>query len=560
MTDDLLAKIQDQVYRNLVDQESICKNTYGSNVTQDNRPPIFNQTSQSWMCPAYWDTIYCWPETPANTTAIVECPSYVTGFNETHNASRTCNEGGFWFLRNNKTWSNYTGCYSGSTTTILVDVKPESISKTLQNILPVVKMISQTGYAASLISLIIAFLIMFSIKKLHCARNILHMNLFASFILRAFILILKDLLFYEGLGTSEDFIVIEENKYFNINMETNNFKCKLLTSFVQYFTTANYSWILMEGLYLNNLIFRALFVDSSKNIVHYIILGWGLPLLVVIPWILARIWLEDTLCWTSQVNNIAFLIIAVPTIISIIINFILFVIISIVLYSKLRSPINEDSRRYQKWAKSTLVLVPLFGVHYFILLIFYFVRKTEDTVELIWLICDILFGSFQGFFVAILYCFLNGDVKVELKPYINSVLTYLAANRCLSYCFPCRERYLRSAMGRTSVCTTMSCSSLYTNGVIHHRNSRSRLGDFPKNVKNHLSQGSEKYKDHVCANRLKNMRESQTSLNIQHKQHSIVGSNGMAETALTNELRREKCLPEQLVIEEEICMLENNFN
>lgn len=47
MTDDLLAKIQDQVYRNLVDQESICKNTYGSNVTQDNRPPIFNQTSQS---------------------------------------------------------------------------------------------------------------------------------------------------------------------------------------------------------------------------------------------------------------------------------------------------------------------------------------------------------------------------------------------------------------------------------------------------------------------------------------------------------------------------------
>lgn len=102
-------------------------------------------------------------------------------------------------------------------------------------------------------------------------------------------------------------------------------------------------------------------------------------------------------------------------------------------------------------------------------------------------------------------------------------------------------------MGRTSVCTTMSCSSLYTNGVIHHRNSRSRLGDFPKNVKNHLSQGyliiiiinthtlltfsiflgSEKYKDHVCANRLKNMRESQTSLNIQHKQHSIIGSNGM---------------------------------
>ncbi|KAJ8932308.1 hypothetical protein NQ314_014766 [Rhamnusium bicolor] len=74
-----------------------------------------------------------------------------------------------------------------------------------------------------------------------------------------------------------------------------------------------------------------------------------------------------------------------------VINLVLFVIISIVLYTKLRSPINEDSRRYQKWAKSTLVLVPLFGVHYAVLLVFYFIGQTD-----IWLVCNTLFWKFSG--------------------------------------------------------------------------------------------------------------------------------------------------------------------
>lgn len=57
--------------------------------------------------------------------------------------------------------------------------------------------------------------------------------------------------------------------------QTNNWQCKLLTSLWQYFTTANYAWILMEGLYLYNLIFRALFADSSGSIIGYVVMGWG---------------------------------------------------------------------------------------------------------------------------------------------------------------------------------------------------------------------------------------------------------------------------------------------
>ncbi|KAK2708544.1 hypothetical protein QYM36_014224, partial [Artemia franciscana] len=68
-----------------------------------------------------------------------------------------------------------------------------------------------------------------------------------------------------------------------------------------------------------------------------------------------------------------------------------------------------------KWGKSTLVLMPLFGVHYTVLLWMSGAMGTNETVEVVWLFCDQFFASFQGFFVAVLYCLVNGEVRAELK-------------------------------------------------------------------------------------------------------------------------------------------------
>lgn len=76
----------------------------------------------------------------------------------------------------------------------------------------------------------------------------------------------------------------------------------------------------MEGTYLHNLIFRALFVDSDRNILHYVVLGWGLPVAVVVPWVIVRIQLEDNYCWTTS-GNVSPLIIKIPTMISILVSY-----------------------------------------------------------------------------------------------------------------------------------------------------------------------------------------------------------------------------------------------
>ncbi|KAI9564584.1 putative G-protein coupled receptor [Daphnia sinensis] len=368
-------------------------------------------------CPRIWDGLLCWPPTPANVTSHLSCPEYVDGFDVLAFATRHCMEDGTWYfnLQENRTWSNYSSCglsrHSPFNTTLF------------ETWLPIIRRISQVGYGVSLGTLLIALFILASFKKLYCPRNTLHMHLFISFIMRAFMALLRDNLFVDGLDSfalSTDEALAEANVDDLLHQYpgTGGWECKLVTSFWQYFIMANYSWILMEGLYLHNLIFLALFTDSSA-ITIYIILGWGLPLIFVSSWVVMRALFENLLCWTTNENKIIFwLLIRGPITASILVNLIFFLHIAWVLLSKLRSSVSAETRkyRYRKWAKSTLVLVPLFGVHYTVYCIMHGADDgLGEAVEVALLVSDQLFASFQGFLVALLYCLMNGEVRGELS-------------------------------------------------------------------------------------------------------------------------------------------------
>lgn len=49
----------------------------------------------------------------------------------------------------------------------------------------------------------------------------------------------------------------------------------MLMCLFHYSLMANYCWILVEGLYLHNLIFNSFYADGS-SIAKYVVMGWGM--------------------------------------------------------------------------------------------------------------------------------------------------------------------------------------------------------------------------------------------------------------------------------------------
>ncbi|KAA0712942.1 Pituitary adenylate cyclase-activating polypeptide type I receptor [Triplophysa tibetana] len=95
------------------------------------------------------------------------------------------------------------------------------------------------------------------------------------------------------------------------------------------------------------------------------------------------------------------------------INFIIFINVIRILVQKLKSPGvggNNETGHFMRLAKSTLFLIPLFGMHYMV-----FAFLPENTGENARNFLELGLGPFQGFVVALLYCFLNGEVQAELK-------------------------------------------------------------------------------------------------------------------------------------------------
>ncbi|KAJ8314053.1 hypothetical protein KUTeg_008614 [Tegillarca granosa] len=262
---------------------------------------ITTETSQPAVrpglhCNISFDGVMCWPYTKAGAIAVQGCPGFIHGFNTRAKAYRYCTSSGEWYFDEelNVTVADYSSC--------IQPPDPSLIQWPLRRIKT-------------------------NVRKLHCQRNTIHINLFFSFILRSLVCLIKDT---DSVPPGD---VISVNGTLSHITDTTNWRCKLLFTLFQYLLTCNYMWIFVEGLYLYILIFFVIF-QKKKLLKLFIIIGWICPLLSVVPWV--------------------------------IVNFFFFINIIRVLFTKLSAENTRDPRRYKKLVKSTLVLIPLFGVYYVI--------------------------------------------------------------------------------------------------------------------------------------------------------------------------------------------------
>ncbi|XP_017919074.1 PREDICTED: glucagon receptor isoform X2 [Capra hircus] len=188
--------------------------------------------------------------------------------------------------------------------------------------------------------------------------------------------------------------------------------CRVATVFMQYGVVANYCWLLVEGVYLHSLLSLAT-VPERSCFPLYLGIGWGAPMLFVIPWAVVKCLFENIQCWTSNDNMAFWWILRFPVFLAIVINFFIFIRILHLLVAKLRAHQMRYTDYKFRLAKSTLTLIPLLGVHE---VVFAFVtdEHAQGTLRSAKLFFDLFLSSFQGLLVAILYCFLNKEVQSEL--------------------------------------------------------------------------------------------------------------------------------------------------
>nr|XP_020504592.1 vasoactive intestinal polypeptide receptor-like isoform X1 [Labrus bergylta] len=333
-------------------------------------------------CSGMWDKITCWPGAEVGEVVTIPCPKYFFYFSATRNLSKTCTEDG---------WTPI------SIDSYILDCEynPNNTMENTGEFFNAIKVGYTIGHSVSLISLMIAIIILCLFRKLHCTRNYIHMNLFVAFILKAVAVFIKDAVLFDVRERDDCQSTVG---------------CKAVVVFFQYGIMASFFWLLVEGFYLHTLL-AVSFFSERKYFWWYILIGWGAPTIFISAWVITKAYLNDPGCW-DIINDRPWWIIETPILVTILVNFFLFIRIIRILRQKMNCPDigRKESNQYSRLAKSTLLLIPLFGINY---IIFAFIP--DHIHPQVRMVFDLILGSFQGFVVAVLYCFLNGEVQAEIK-------------------------------------------------------------------------------------------------------------------------------------------------
>ncbi|XP_076330071.1 diuretic hormone receptor-like [Tachypleus tridentatus] len=365
------------------------------------------QLENSHQCNVTWDGVSCWPPTKAGSEAEISCFPELKGisYDTTQNATRLCYENGSWAEK-----SNYSQCKpvlsENEMLQVLWDVKEATT-------------VYYVGYGVSLLALLLALGIFLYFKDLRCHRNTIHTNLIITYILLDLTWVITAILQLQPNPTTAG----------------TKAAC-ILTISLTYLMGTNFFWMFVEGLYLYVLVVKTFSVELRKVNV-YALIGWGLPGIVVLIWAPSK-------AFFSPLSSETFLLLGcpwqnrdsydyifiIPVIIVLVVNIFFLGQIMWVLITKLRASTTVEQKQYRKAAKALLVLIPLLGVTYVLVL----VTPTHRTARVIFTYIQATLLSTQGLTVSILYCFLNGEVQNTLRQHLERWRTSRSVGGCSTRC------------------------------------------------------------------------------------------------------------------------------
>ncbi|KAI3388173.1 hypothetical protein SNEBB_009896 [Seison nebaliae] len=365
----------------------LCRNKYDDKTNNSTILPTSIQshslTKNHHNCPYETDYLgVCWPPLPANTDVEIECPSWIPGFITSNKITRTCNSEGEWMNHTFQNCFNNQKFYQMQTLMIL----------------------TISGYVCSILTCLAALIIFTYLRPLHSSRISMHRNLLFSFLCSSITLLIVYI-------TSQNGNLLQQLQTISNGLLI----CRALHVLAQYFLTCNYFSIFSWGCYLYEHVASPMRIKISKTLYLHYFISWGIPFFLIIIYSVIRTFFSNTEpkkdfdCWFD--NSLFLLLVHGPSIILLILNFLLAIRVLLTLKRKITGirDINGSDLTHSRQlsAKALLILVPTLGFHF----IFFVVKVKSFVRELFY----VLGTSYLGTLVACVLCFINQNVKSVIR-------------------------------------------------------------------------------------------------------------------------------------------------
>ncbi|KJH41355.1 hormone receptor domain protein [Dictyocaulus viviparus] len=337
-------------------------------------PPIPDQTDGSLWCNATYDTVLCWPPTPANTSVVLPCPP-LKGLDPTRQIVKSCDRYGRWagktegVYENPWGWTNFTVCFK-------MDYENVKIA---QEVARNARKLEFVGLGLSLVSLIVSIAIFSYFRRLRVFRNMLHLHLMIAILM---VVVIRLVLYI-------DLILLEP------------FVCEAMYSLLEYFKTVAFGWMFLEGLHLHNQLVLTVF-NSEPRLTRYLLAGYER-------------------CLGSYYLEPEFWILDGPRMAELVVNLFFICNVIRVLWSKVReSHSTSELDKMKKSVKAALMLIPLLGIPNIMQTIPFAPTRDNITIFAIWTYLASFTYMYQGLMITIIYCFTNKEKQNLIK--VNMVL------------------------------------------------------------------------------------------------------------------------------------------
>ncbi|XP_023726525.1 PDF receptor [Cryptotermes secundus] len=380
-------------------------------------------------CNWTWDYVLCWPPTRAGTTARQRCPSD-KGIDPTKFAYKRCSIDGRWEGRTSggesppQGWTNYTPCFTPEMLQLIKKLYAgsEDAAKVKLDIAERTRVLEIVGFSVSLTALLISLAIFCHFRSLKNSRTRIHKNLFIAMVIQV---VIRLTLYIDQAvirGASSDHHAPGIRTYRLQGIDNTPILCEASYVLLEYARTAMFMWMFIEGLYLHNRITVTVFQENSHYSV-YTLIGWGAPVVMTTAWgVTTAMKYSASKCWWGYSLTRYFWILEGPRLGVVVLNFLFLLNIIRVLVVKLRQSHTSELEQVRKAVRAALVLLPLLGITNL-------VNMTQAPLDravwefALWSYSTHFLTSFQGFFIALLYCFLNGEVRTAVA---KSITVYLS--------------------------------------------------------------------------------------------------------------------------------------